>query len=103
MKTILLALAVWRLTSLFVEEDGPFDIFARLRSLIGVYYDEFSVKQSKNEIARGLTCVWCASIWFGFLASFFSEYSVNIHSFVIVWLGLSGAAIVIDSFVGRLK
>ncbi len=53
---ILLSLATWRITSLLTEEDGPGDIFIKLRAVlkpIGV-----------------LECFWCASVWVGWAISF---------------------------------
>lgn len=46
---ILLSLATWRITSLLTEEDGPADIFVRLRK----HYNPLGV----------LDCFWCTSIW----------------------------------------
>lgn len=49
----ILALAVWRLSSLLVNEDGPNEIFADLRARIKGY--------------TGLMeCIWCLSVWIGF-------------------------------------
>jgi hypothetical protein len=49
------ALATWRITSLLLREDGPFDIFVTWRSAVGR--------------VRGLepltTCAWCLSLWVG--------------------------------------
>ena len=60
---VFFGLVCWRITSLLVSEDGPWDVFAKLRARIGVYYDARSVAQGRNVIAKALTCVWCTSIW----------------------------------------
>jgi hypothetical protein len=62
---VVLALATWRLTSLLVWEDGPFDIFARLRHGLGVRYDETGQRYGTNWFAKGVICPACASVWFG--------------------------------------
>lgn len=64
---ILLGLATWRVTSLLVWEDGPFEVFARLRYRLGVRYDEHSVAYGTNWFAKGVICPACASVWFGIL------------------------------------
>lgn len=64
---IVLALATWRLTSLLVWEDGPLEVFARLRHLLGVRYDERNQPYGSNWFAKGVICPACASVWFGFL------------------------------------
>lgn len=99
---VLLSLASWRLTSLIVQEDGPFDIFIKIRLWLGVAYDQNSQPYGKNVIARGILCMWCASVWVSFVSSFFSEYSVNIHTFVINWLAISGGVILIESLLAAI-
>jgi hypothetical protein len=101
-REVFLVFAAWRLTKLLVEEDGPWDIFARVRKWAGVYYDQYSERQGKNVLSKAPICVWCFSIWVAFVASFFSEYAVNIRSFFIEWLWLSAAIIVIDEIVERI-
>lgn len=66
-RLIVLALAAWRLTSLLVWEDGPFEVFARLRYRLGVRFDDQSVAYGTNWFAKGVVCPACASVWFGTL------------------------------------
>jgi len=96
--TIGLGAICWRLSSLLVREDGPFDILAKFRKLAGVYYDEFSRPQGKNVFAKMLTCVWCTSLWVGLGLAWASEYSVNVLSYVGVALILSFLTIVFDEY-----
>lgn len=52
MKLLVDAVATWRLASLMVYEDGPFEVFTHLRSVRAL---------------SGITsCFWCASVWAGF-------------------------------------
>jgi hypothetical protein len=62
---VVLALATWRVTSLLVWEDGPFEVFARLRHGLGVRYNESNVAYGTNWLAKGVVCPACASVWFG--------------------------------------
>ena len=59
---ILTALATWRISSLLVHEDGPFNIFKRLRKLAGL---ENVVEIPDGFFPGVLSCVWCASLWVG--------------------------------------
>lgn len=96
MATLLLVFATWRLTSLIVNEEGPFDIFVNLRKYIGIETNAYGVNVGNNVIAKALTCIWCTSLWVSFLASFFSPYSVNIGWFIVSWLAISTGAILFD-------
>ena len=62
---IILALATWRLSSLLTDEAGPFNVMERLRYLLGVRYTSDMIPYGKNELARGVLCGWCNSVWIG--------------------------------------
>jgi len=99
----LLVLAVWRITSLFSQEDGPWDMFAKLRNLIGVRYDEYSQPtRYLNTFAKGIVCMWCASVWFAFPAAFLSPYTANILTFVYNWLAISALVIFVDEAINLI-
>jgi hypothetical protein len=97
---IILALAVWRLSSLLVHEEGPFDIFLSLRHRAGVAYTEYSNRIGKNEIARALVCLWCTSVWVGIVVVLLYV----ILGDLVVWLAspfaLSAGAILVEQVVG---
>lgn len=65
MDLVLLGLATWRLTSLLIQEDGPWDFLARFRHWLGVRYDERSLPYGLNTLAALFTCMWCGSVWTG--------------------------------------
>lgn len=64
---IILALATWRMASLLADEDGPFDVFARLRLARGVEYDQQGQPYvpGGSEVAFQVICLWCNSLWVG--------------------------------------
>lgn len=64
MNLIIYALAVWRLSRLLVKEDGPYEIFRRLRIRSGIEYAQFD----RDAIAswpdwNPLTCMCCTSVY----------------------------------------
>lgn len=76
--TIKLALATWRLSSLLVQESGPFDVFGKLRG--------------KTTVGGMLDCVWCTSIWVAALLVLVSR----VARWPVDVLAVSAAAIWID-------
>jgi hypothetical protein len=62
---IILALATWRITSLLVDEYGPWDIFTKLRNKIGIKFNERSEEYATNELAKFWLCTWCMSVAVG--------------------------------------
>lgn len=88
-------MAVWRLSSLLANEDGPFDIFARPRNLLGVKYDKNNETYGTNWISKGIICIWCNSVW---VAAF---VALSLSDDFVIWLintlALSTIAIIIDS------
>lgn len=98
---IILALATWRLASLFSREDGPAGIFASLRYKAGVRYDAFSKPYPKNGFARGLICVWCNSIWIATTLAVAYYFVPSFTLWICYPLALSAGAICIESIGGH--
>ena len=53
MTFILASLAVYRLSRMITDEEGPFAIFAKLRGAF----------PPTNWVGRGLECIMCVSVW----------------------------------------
>jgi hypothetical protein len=77
-------LAVWRITSMFFQEDGPFSIFAIIR-------------REANKITRVFKCFWCLSVWVAIPFATFTSHSI--FEFLITWLGYSAGAILINEYL----
>jgi hypothetical protein len=76
---VLVALAVWRVTHLLAEEDGPGDVVVRLRKRLG------------DSIAgRAMDCFFCLSLWIA--APFAVLLAGDVLTWGLAWLALSGAA-----------
>jgi len=77
------ALAVYRVSLLVARENGPWDVFGRLRSAARA-----------TTIGRLVTCVNCLSLWIALpLACFVGSSWVER---VVAWWALSGAAVLMD-------
>lgn len=98
LELIIMVLATWRLASMLVYEEGPFDIFLKIRSLFGItHHEDGSVEKiPDNTLAKLFTCIWCMTIWMGALV-----YLLWLVAPVLVWiLGLSTGAIIIERVKG---
>jgi hypothetical protein len=76
-------LAVWRVTHLLWGEDGPADIFVRLRKAAG-----------NGSFGKLLDCFYCLSLWVA--VPFALLLAVSWPEKIILWLALSAGAILLE-------
>ncbi len=85
---LLSTLAVWRITHLLQAEDGPWNLFLRLRSAAG------------NSFAgRLLDCFYCLSLWIA--APFAYWMGESWKEKLLLWPALSAAAILFERLSAR--
>lgn len=67
---LVICLAAWNLSSLLVQEEGPFHMFAHLRYFMGVdigpdmaLYKRYGIGRFHENIAEVFMCIWCMSRW----------------------------------------
>ena len=92
------ALAVWRLAHLIVYEDGPADIFWRIRKAVGAE-DEGSL----SNLAKGLTCIWCVSMWVAIVLIALRLLIPKLAPLLVLPLALSAGAIIIHETISKLQ
>ena len=85
---VVCALATWRLTHLMVEEDGPFDLICRLRSMLG-----------NSQAGRAMDCFYCSSLWLAMPMAL--PISRTPLEWMFAWLSLSGAASLLEQITHR--
>src|SRR5262250_454427 len=76
-------LSVWRVTHLFVAEDGPWNLLTRLRRRAG-----------EGFFASLLDCFYCLSIWVAAPIAF--VIGVGWKERLLLWFGMSGGAILLE-------
>ncbi len=86
---VLSALAVWRVTHLLAEEDGPWDMIASLRSKLGA-----------GIFGRLMDCFYCLSLWLSLPLAIWLGNKSWIGS-LLHWQALSGAACLLEKMTGR--
>ncbi len=81
---VLCALAIWRVTHLLAEEDGPWDLIVRLRASLG-----------SSMLGRLMDCFYCLSLWISLpLAVWLSTGWIGL---LVHWQALSGAACLLET------
>jgi hypothetical protein len=58
-----IGLATWRLSSLVVNEEGPWGIFLRLRCRLGISHEDGIPCAWPDGLAALFSCLWCMSVW----------------------------------------
>ncbi len=87
-------LATWRISSLLVLEDGPLDVFARVRRAIGAD----GPGRIMPILGGLLSCLACTSVWVG-LAVTATWWPDTWQGWVLIPLALSTGAIVVERVV----
>lgn len=85
---ILAILAVYRLAHAIALEDGPFDIFAKVR-------DGLQADKQATWLQRGAACPLCISFWLALPAAWL------IGGGLLEWLGIAGAVMVLHIVLYR--
>jgi hypothetical protein len=80
-------LAVWRVAHLFYAEDGPWEVFARIRRLAGPGF-----------WGKLLDCFYCLSLWVAF--PFAAVLGTGWKEILLLWPALSGGAILLERVAG---
>ena len=93
------ALAAWRLALMLTREDGPFDVFERIRRVSGVYYTD-ECGRPLTTFGRLLNCLWCTSMWTGTLTCVVVFTSIWP---VLVPFAFSAVAVLIDTGVEQWR
>ena len=99
---VVLMLATWRLSSLLVdpEDDGPWEMFGKLRHLVGVRHDQASgLFFGRNVVAQAFMCVFCMSVWIGIAIAILYTSFPSIMVMASLPFALSAGAIVLERII----
>jgi hypothetical protein len=85
---IIATLVAWRVTHLFYAEDGPWDIFVRLRRVAGETF-----------WGSLLDCFYCLSLWIALPVAFW--IGENWKERLLLWPAVSGGAILLQKLTAK--
>lgn len=100
---VIFGLTVWRISSLFVNERGPFNVFVKIRELSGLMHDERGeVYMIPDTLLAGiLSCVWCCSIWIGIGWAVFWIFFPILALKIAVPFAFSAVAILLETMIRK--
>jgi hypothetical protein len=97
MDIVILALAVFRTANLIALEDGPANVFERLRNWAN------SEAQTRGgmytQFAGLIGCVWCSSVWLGALTTVAHYTMPNLATWLALPFALSAITMILDRWV----
>ena len=102
---LIICLAAWNISSLLVQENGPFDVFKRLRYHAGVdmdphnaLYKRYGIGRFHENIAELFMCVWCMSRWVAAILVALYMLFPTVVLILCAILAVSTAVIMIDNW-----
>lgn len=84
---VIVVLAVYRVSVLIAQDEGPFSLLERARGRIDPHQASW--------MGRGLRCVGCVSFWVALAAALL----IGAADWVWVWLAVAGGAMLIHRLV----
>lgn len=94
MELLLSVLAVWKISAMLMDYDGPLNIIKVWREFID------SRQRKHNKFLLNFDCMFCISV---IIAAPFTVMQGNEVNFIINWFGISGAAWLLDSVIEWLR
>lgn len=95
-------LAVYRIAQLITLDDGPGDVFLRLRDAVGCSeYGEDG--RCKRGIARLLSCPYCIGVWAAAVAAALWLWPTRIGDALLVWLAIAGGQAYLECRNGQIR
>lgn len=82
------ALAVYRLSRMISDEEGPFAVFTKLR---GVF-------PPTDWVGRGMECIMCISVWVALPIACYIDWTWTTP---LTWLALSGVTVIIRKWENK--
>jgi len=101
----LLPLASWRLYRLISEDIGPREILRKIRVKLGVRYskDYNTWESNPGSLADLITCVWCSSMWVGFIFMGMMFLPKAAKLVILLPLNISAITILIEFAFRRMR
>lgn len=91
-------LVSYRITDLIVLDDGPFDIFKKIREEIGKFA---AIHKSARGLGKLINCPFCLGVWISGLSSLLVFFPSIPGDIFLIVIGIAGGQALMDSVGGR--
>lgn len=91
---IIVGLASFRLAMMIAEEEGPFSIFTRLRSMLGAY-DTNQYGVPRSIWGRGISCPLCVGMYTSFV--FYTLSLFHFGFYIVLWFSVAGIQVLVHA------
>ena len=91
-------LVSYRITDLIVLDDGPFDVFKKLREAIGRFA---AIHRSAKGLGKLINCPFCLGVWISGLSSLLFIFPSLPGDIFLIAIGIAGGQALLDSVGGR--
>lgn len=97
--SIVFGLAVWRGSIMITKEDGPFDVFSRMRENAGVEHNGVLAPWSTlNTAGKLLQCPYCLSMWLALALIVLQSIHRPLYQVVIMSLFGSAVTVAVEDY-----
>lgn len=103
LRLLLAGLAVYRLSELFVLDDGPYFIFRRFRRWLGTRAAGTPTNSTRYMLAQLFGCPFCLGVWLAALFVIPVVLPNIITDILLIWLALAGFQTLLESKAGVRK
>ena len=95
---VLAVFVCYRVTALIVYDEGPFDVFLKIR-IAGGRYDYAKNGRPATEIGRLLICPFCVGVWVAAVLAV-ALRPTGVLEWGMYWLSIAGAQAFLQDVVG---
>lgn len=103
LRILLAGFAVYRLSELFVLDDGPYFIFRQFRRWLGKRAAGSATNSTSYMLAQLFGCPFCLGVWLAALFVIPIMLPNVVTDIILVWLALAGFQTLLESKVGVHK
>lgn len=93
---VILSFSACRLGSLLAREHGPYDLFDRIRYILGVRYDELNKPVGTNMPSTMILCIYCNTVWIGIVFTVLYLILGYMFLWICLPLAISAGALIVD-------